>query len=236
MNLSYHETINFCDNNKEQLELLASERTIILCPSFVALAPIAEIFKNSAVAIGAQNCSEYPSGSYTGEVSAQSLAQVGSTHCIIGHSERRMHFGETTDVIIKKMDLLCMNNITPIICIGETQEHFANQATLTVLTEQLKPILETIQHKNKALVIAYEPVWSIGTGIVPENSYLEEVFAWLIKLMQSHAPQYATQLLYGGSVTAKNIHQLKNIKQIDGFLIGGASTNFEEFKKIITTE
>lgn len=236
MNLSYHASIQFCDSNKQEFVQLASEHNIILCPSFVALAPIIEIFKNTTVAIGAQNCSEYQSGPHTGEVSAQSLSEVGTTYCFVGHSERRMYFGETTNIIIKKINLLHANNITPIICIGEAQEHFENQATFTVLSEQIKPIIDHAQHNNKSLMIAYEPVWSIGTGIVPENSYLEEVFAWLTKLLHSHAPQSTIKLLYGGSVTAKNIHQLKKIKYIDGFLIGGASTDFQELKRIITAE
>jgi triosephosphate isomerase len=236
MNLSYRESIQFCDSNKKELVHLASTHNIVLCPSFIALAPIVEIFKNTTIAIGAQNCSEYSSGPYTGEVSAQSLSEIGITHCFVGHSERRMYFSETTDIIIKKTNLLHANNIIPIVCIGETQEHFANQATFTVLTEQIKPIIDAAQHNNKPLMIAYEPVWSIGTGIVPENSYLEEVFTWLTKLMHSYTPSSTIKLFYGGSVTTKNIHQLKNIKHIDGFLIGGASTNFQELKRIITAE
>lgn len=233
MNLSYHESLQFCDSNKQELAQLASTHNIVLCPSFVALAPMVDILKNAPVAIGAQNCSEYQSGPHTGEVSAQSLAEAGATYCFVGHSERRRYFGETTDIIIKKIDMLHVNNIMPIICIGESQKHFENQATFTVLSEQIKPIIESAQYKNKPFLIAYEPVWSIGSGVIPENSYLEEVFAWLTKLIQSHAPQCKTQLFYGGSVTAKNIHQLKKIKNVDGFLIGGASTDFQELKRII---
>lgn len=237
MNTSFTTSINFCTNNLEKLHAFANTVNIVLCPSFVALAPIVGILKNSAIEIGAQNCSEYESGSYTGEVSAESLAEVGVTYCIIGHSERRMHYGETTDAIVKKINLLHKYNIQPIICIGETQEHFLSKATFTVLTEQIMPLIKYLdQQKNKRITIAYEPTWSIGSGIIPENAYLQEVFAWLSKLLRQQLQNYTIQLLYGGSVNRKNIDQLKNIPHINGFLIGTASTDFEEFSAIITQE
>jgi len=235
MNLSYHESINYCIKNRDQLQALSELAHIVLCPSFVALAPIIEILKNSNISIGAQSCSEYLSGSYTGEISAQSLAEAGVTHCFVGHSERRIYFGETTDSIIKKINLLLDNNIQPIICIGETQEHFEQNATLTVLAEQLKPIMESIHKKNISLLIAYEPIWSIGSGIIPESNYLEEVFAWIKKIIEMHTAEHTIQLLYGGSVTEKNIAQLKTISHIDGFLVGRASTHFDQFSVIIKT-
>jgi len=234
MNLTYNESISFCTNKQQLKQLGSNAAQVILCPSFVALAPIVEMLKNSSVFIGAQNCSEYEKGAYTGEVSAQSLSEVGITHCIVGHSERRILYSETTETLVKKIDLLHRYNITPIICVGETKDHFTNKATFTVLTEQLKPIIKNVeQQKNKVLIIAYEPIWSIGTGIVPENTYLEEVFAWITKLLHSQLPEHAIQLLYGGSITATNIKQLKSIQNINGFLIGGASTDFKEFESII---
>lgn len=235
MNMTYRKSLDFCIHNKNQLLALAQTADIVLCPSFIVLQSIAEIFKNTPISISAQNCSEYEAGSYTGEVSAQSLAEIDIKYCIIGHSERRIHFGETTEIIVKKVNLLLNNNIQPIICIGETQEHFVNKATFTVLSEQLKPIVENIQQTNKPIIIAYEPIWSIGTGIIPENIYLEEVFAWITKLVHIHAPGTTMQLLYGGSVTDKNITKLKNIANINGFLIGGASTDFEQFAEIVKT-
>ena len=232
MNLSYHASLDFCMSNLDQLNALAHSAKIVLCPSFVALSSITEILKNSPITTGAQNCSEHSSGSFTGEISAESLSQVGATYCIVGHSERRIYFGETTDTIIKKIHLLHEHNIHPIICIGETKEQFEQRATFTILAEQLKPIIDAMQHQH-TYTIAYEPVWSIGTGIVPENNYLEEVFDWIAKCVHAHAPHHATQLLYGGSINSKNIHQLKTVKGIDGFLIGSASTDFDEFKKIV---
>jgi triosephosphate isomerase len=233
--MSYRKSLDFCVNNTQHLYDLAKNANIVICPSFIALAPITEIFKNSSIFIGAQNCSEYASGSYTGEISAESLAEIGVTHCIIGHSERRIHYGETTETIIKKMDLLYHNAILPIICIGETKEDFLQQKTHDALQHQLELILKIIaQQKHGHAIIAYEPFWAIGTGIIPENKYLADIFAWLQDFIPSYTPQCTTQLLYGGSITTKNIHQLKTIPHIDGFLVGGASTDFEEFAEIIT--
>ncbi len=234
MNLSYSQSLDFCTNNIDQLNALVYSAQVVLCPSFVALGPIAQVLKKSSITIGAQNCSEFESGSYTGEVSAASLAEIGVSYCIVGHSERRIYFGETTEKIIKKINLLYANAMMPIICIGENKEEFLQKKTIHALTEQLEPILKTFVHQQyKHIIIAYEPFWAIGTGIIPENTYLEEISIWLKNYVAEFAPDCTMQLLYGGSINEKNIHQLKTIKLIDGFLIGGASTNFETFCGII---
>jgi triosephosphate isomerase len=236
MNLSFNQSIDFCTKNKDALQQLAQTADIVLCPSFIALAPIANMFKNTSIAVGAQNCSEYATGAYTGEVSALSLAEAGVTYCIIGHSERRVYYNETTENLIKKIYLLYAANIIPIICIGESHHDFLDKKTFTVLTQQLEPILLAIaeqQHHNKHIIIAYEPVWAIGTGIIPEQQQLNTTFAWLAELIHQHLPDYTVQLLYGGSVNQDNIIELKTISHINGFLIGGASTDFEQLKNII---
>lgn len=258
MNLSFEESVNFCKENDTELVTLSKENNIIICPSFVALAPLADILKTSAIKIGAQNCSEYSSGAYTGEIDALSLAQIGVTYCIVGHSERRLYFNETTEQINKKIALLYQNNITPIICIGETKEDFVNQQTKTILTQQLKPLVPILRQlppspsfdrlrtsgwrtqqdergkgKQKSIIIAYEPTWSIGTGIIPEQKQLIDIFTWLSELLHTQLPDYHIQLLYGGSVNQNNIAELKKIPPINGFLIGGASTSFETLRNIV---
>lgn len=233
MNMPYGKSLDFCHRYKNQLITLAQSADIVLCPQFLVLASMSEIFRNTSIAIGAQNCSEYETGSYTGEISSQSLAEIGIRYCIVGHSERRMLFGETNPTIAKKIVLLLQHNITPILCIGETKEQFENKGTCTVLNEQLKPILQSLTPNIQSIIIAYEPVWSIGTGIVPEITYLEEVFSWITKIAHHYAPHCTIQLLYGGSITEKNSAQLKKIPHINGFLIGGASIDFEQFSLII---
>lgn len=238
MNMSVSKSINFCSQNYDTLKQLSHAADIVLCPSFIALMPIIETVKNNTIAIGAQNCSEHSLGAYTGEVSALSLTEVGVTYCIVGHSERRLYYNETTDKIIKKIYLLYAANILPIICIGETHEDFVNKNTYTVLTEQLEPIITAIaqqQEHSKHLIIAYEPVWSIGTDIIPTPQQLTTIFTWILEQIKLHLPEHTIQLLYGGSVSPTNISQLKTIPHINGFLIGGASTDFESLAKIITS-
>ena len=238
MNMTFNQSINFCKNSGDALQQLASSAAdIVICPSFVAIAPIVTIFKNSAIAIGAQQCSEHALGAYTGEVSALALAEVGVTYCIVGHSERRLYYGETTESIIKKIYLLYASNIVPIICIGESHKHFINKKTFEILTEQLNPILAAIaqqKQKQNRIIIAYEPIFSIGTGIIPEQEQLTTVFTWLAELVHLQLPDHTIQLLYGGSVNQSNSTELKTIPPINGFLIGGASTDFEQLKNIIT--
>jgi triosephosphate isomerase len=237
MNLSFNQSITFCTQNKDALQQLTSTADIILCPAFDAIAPISNTFKNTNINIGAQNCSEHATGSYTGEVSAISLAEIGVTYCIVGHNERRMHYHETTEGIIKKIYLLYATNIIPIVCIGETHHDFANNTTFDVLTEQLQPIIDAIREqkeKIKKIIIAYEPVWAIGTSVIPEQQQLNSVFSWLSDFTHTQLPDYDIQLLYGGSVNQNNVATLKKTPHINGFLIGGASTDFEQFKNIVT--
>jgi triosephosphate isomerase (TIM) len=237
MNFSFNQSIAFCTNHKDALTQLTTTADIILCPSFDAIAPISAIFKNTNVMIGVQNCSDQATGAYTGEVSAISLAEIGVTYCIVGHSERRMYYGETTEQIIKKVYLLYAANIIPIICIGESHTDFIDNRTYDALTQQLTPIVEAIKQqkeKIKKIVIAYEPVRAIGSGIIPEQQQLNSVFSWLSDYTHTQLPEYNIQLLYGGSVNGDNIKELKRTPLINGFLIGGASTEFEQFKNIIT--
>jgi len=236
MNLSFNQSLDFCTTNKDSLQQLTHKDNIVICPSFDALAPIASLFKNNSITLGAQNCSDHAKGAYTGEISALSLAEIGATYCIVGHSERRLYYHETTENIIQKIYLLYAANMLPIICIGENHQDFLNKQTLSVLKEQLEPILSAIsqqQHHNKHIIIAYEPIWSIGTGIIPEQEQLNTIFEWLLEVIHQKLSDYTIQLLYGGSVNPQNIAQLKKVSFINGFLIGSASTNFEQFKNII---
>jgi triosephosphate isomerase (TIM) len=236
MNITFNQSINFCTTNHDALQQLAKDAQIILCPSFDAITPITEMFKHTNIAISAQNCSEHALGAYTGEVSAISLAEIGVIYCIVGHSERRMQHNETTEQIIQKIYLLYAAHIIPIICVGETHQDFINNKTCNVLTEQLTPIISAItqqKEKSKKIIIAYEPVWAIGTGIIPEQQQLTTIFTWLAEFIRTQLPDYDIQLLYGGSVNPNNVVELKKIPPINGFLIGGASTDFEQLKKTV---
>ena len=260
MNMHFSKAINFVKDNIAALRSIGegNENKLILCPSLIALSSMITPLSKINVSIGAQNCSQHKQGAFTGEVSAQSLAELGCQYCIIGHSERRTYFGETNEMVAEKVARLYEHNIQPIICIGETKKEFENKQVYEVLTSQLAPILkvlktiynlrqasvfadeqgerEKLQIQDKEyeqLIIAYEPVWSIGTGIIPEYTYLEQVFIWLGEHIKKHLTDTKLQLLYGGSVNEDNIADLKQILYINGFLIGGASTDFQKLKKIV---
>jgi triosephosphate isomerase len=237
MQLSFNQSCAFVKNHFDELKKLAAQPNseIVLCPSFPALHNVKQILKNTPIHVGAQTVSRHVLGAYTGQVSAQSLAEVGCTYCIIGHSENRKYQHESNVDIEQKCKELLKNNITPIICIGEPKEAFEQKKTYAVLSEQLELIYKAIAEYNHDInhyVIAYEPIWSIGTGIIPETTYLTEIFAWLHSQSkkQTNTP---FSLLYGGSVNAQNAQNILSIKHINGLLIGGASLDFATFKQIV---
>lgn len=233
MNMSMHDAMAFCQNNRDALAKLTEEATIVLCPSFPAIIPMVIEFEHAdvGIAIGAQNCSWHKSGAYTGEVSAQMLDEAGCLYCIVGHSERRTHFGETNEMVAQKVGQLLESNIEPIICIGESKTDYEQGNTFTTLEAQLGPIrTELKKHTLKTpICIAYEPVWSIGTGITPDNTYIKEVFSWI----KDYLEPINAHLIYGGSVTPQNAPILKKVAYLEGFLIGGASLDFQKFKNIV---
>jgi len=237
MQMPVKKAIAYVADNLMSLKSMANDNAqIVICPSFVAIASIAQVLKNCSVRCGAQDCSAFENGAYTGQVAAQSLAEIGCSYCIIGHSERRIYCGESSESVAEKAQRLLDQEIIPIICIGETMVDCVATSTYTVLEEQLDPVftlLRTHTIHNTALVIAYEPVWAIGSGVTPEYSYLENIFDWLRKLIQQNVPNRSVSLLYGGSVNERSIMKLKNITQLNGFLIGGASTDFTQFKTIV---
>lgn len=226
--------IYFCKNNSRELAELSLASRLVICPSFPVLLPIIEILKQTNVNVGAQNCSRYKEGAYTGEVSSKSLAEIGCTYCIVGHSERRHYFGETDEDVAQKTERLIENNVQSIICVGETNQEYEEKKTFQVLERQLIPICHIIS-QSTPVIIAYEPVWAIGTGIVPDKDYLNTVFSWLFSFMQKRIENNKIQFLYGGSVSKNNIRLLKEVPFVDGFLIGRSSTDFQMFKKIVSS-
>lgn len=240
MYLSFDESIKYSTTNLETLTQLSEQQSIkiILSPSDPVLYPLIQIFKDTQIDFCAQNCSMHSKGAFTGQTSTQTLRELGCKYCIIGHSEIRQYNKETDDTIARKFDLLVDQKISPIICIGENESEKTANQTLAVLEKQIQQILDLAKiEKNKLnglpIFIAYEPVWSIGTGMVAGNDYLETVFAWLHNQTQKNLPSVHWNLLYGGSVSPENIESLKKIDYLSGFLIGKSSTNFQEFEKIV---
>jgi triosephosphate isomerase len=208
---------------------------IVVCPPFTALAAAVEAAKGSPIAVGAQDCHWEREGAYTGEVSVAMLAELGASHVIVGHSERRQYFGETDATVDKKVAAALAEGLSAIACVGETlQEREAGQ-TLAVLERQMRNGLA--RHLGAAaLVVAYEPVWAIGTGKTATPAQAQEVHAFLRQLAARLAgPSVADRLrlLYGGSVKPDNIAALMAERDLDGALVGGASLDPAAFAAIV---
>ena len=201
---------------------------IIYCPPFTLISSFFKKFQNCLIDIGAQNCHENDDyGPHTGFINSRMLKNIGANYVIIGHSENREK-GETNKLINQKIKSALRANLKVIFCIGETLKEKKNGKTKSVLLKQIKKGLYKISKKNNCFV-AYEPVWSIGTGKVPKLRDLEET----IRFIKNKFGKKKPKILYGGSVNPKNINDLKTIKDLDGFLIGGASQNSKKFIDII---
>lgn len=201
---------------------------IIYCPPSTLITSMSKSFAKSPIQIGGQNCHyEKNYGAYTGSINAKMLKDAGAKYVILGHSENRQD-GEDDELINLKTKNSINEGLNIILCIGETFKEKKNKKTFSVLSKQLKIGLKNIKNKKK-IIIAYEPVWSIGTGIIPNN---EDLFK-TIKFIKKKIKHLSNSVLYGGSVNSKNINELKKIKNLDGFLIGGASQDVKKFIDII---
>ncbi len=188
--------------------------------------------KLASVLIGAQNMNDASKGAFTGEIAAQMLIDVGAQFVLLGHSERRKYFGETDSFINSKVLKAANDQFPFILCIGETLDEREASKTKEVLALQLKNALEGISEEGKVLVtIAYEPVWAIGTGVTPTLEEIEETCLFIHEELDKLGIK--RQVLYGGSVSSKNVAQLSTLPSINGFLVGGASLEPQEFIKII---
>lgn len=205
----------------------ANSKCVVICPTAIHLDYLSK--NKNGFYVGAQNVSEHEEGAYTGEISVRSLVETNVNFCIVGHSERRQIFKEKDQDINLKSQRLVANNVIPIICIGETLEQKEKGITNTVLEEQLMnsiPSSSTFENT----IIAYEPVWAIGTGLTPTIDEIDETH----RFIRSHNDQFNKyKILYGGSVKASNAKEITHLANVDGALIGGASLKSEEFTKII---
>tara|TARA_B100000073_G_scaffold274946_1_gene234913 strand:- start:45 stop:767 length:723 start_codon:yes stop_codon:yes gene_type:complete len=199
---------------------------IIYCPPNTLIRPMSKKLKNSNILVGAQNCHENENyGAFTGSVNSKMLKNVGAKYVIIGHSENRQA-GETNQLINLKIKSAIKSGLKIIFCIGETLQERKKKITKKVLLRQIKLGLKKIKSKNN-IIVAYEPVWSIGTGLIPKPDELYEIINFIKKKLKNY------KVLYGGSVNSKNINELNSINNIDGFLIGGSSQDSKKFIDII---
>jgi len=185
--------------------------------------------------LGAQNISQYDNGAYTGEVSGKMLADLNTKYVIIGHSERRELYNENNNIIKDKFSKAIENNIKPILCVGETIDHRNSGETFDYIHSQIDAVISSNKLENlKELIIAYEPIWAIGTGQTATPESAEEVHSYIRNILLNTDSNLAenTPILYGGSVNSENAEKLFRMENINGALIGGASLNGEEFSKI----
>ncbi len=239
MNKSISEAVDFAVRLRQALNSV-QEREVIIAPPFTALQAVGEVLRGSPVLLAAQNLHEAEKGAYTGEISAGMLREAGCTCVIVGHSERRTLFGEGDDRINRKLRAALAGSLRPILCIGETLQEREGGLMNKIIERQLKEGLNNLTADDiSRLIIAYEPVWAIGTGMTANPAQAEEVHRiirdWIDGQYGSQRAA-ATAILYGGSVTPKNIAELMAQPDINGALVGGASLDVATFMQIVKYE
>ncbi len=212
-----------------------AECDVVVCVPFTDIPAVAEALKGSNIALGAQNVHFAEKGAYTGEISAAMLKEYGVKYVIIGHSERRQYFGETNETVNKRMHAALAAGLIPIVCVGESLEERETGKTEQVLSVQIEEGLKGLEDVS-AIVIAYEPVWAIGTGKTATAEQANETIGFIRKkCAEVFCPKCAekVRIQYGGSMNAKNCKELMAMPEIDGGLIGGASLKAQDFSQIV---
>jgi triosephosphate isomerase len=216
------------------------DQEVVICPPYIHLSTLSQLSKgNKRISLGAQNCHHLKSGAYTGEISAEMIRSVGAQYVIIGHSERRLYFNEANSLLAEKVKAALKQRLNPIFCIGETLEERNEKTHFDVIKAQLKEGLFHLSASEfSSLIIAYEPVWAIGTGLTATPAQAQQIHAFIRQEIQSVYGELIagnTTILYGGSCTPKNAAQLFSQNDIDGGLIGGASLKSRDFVNIVKT-
>ena len=210
---------------------------VIIAVPFTHLAPIAAVIDQNILGLGAENCADHKSGAYTGEVSASMVASTGAKYVILGHSERRQYYGETSETLKEKVALAFANGLTPIFCIGEVLEERENGTYLEVVKGQIESALFHLSAEDFGkIILAYEPVWAIGTGKTATDDQAQEMHAYIRNVIaEKYGKQVAEDcsILYGGSCKPTNAAALFAKPDVDGGLIGGASLDVESFMGIV---
>lgn len=229
-NLKMNLTVIEISNYLEEIKEVINSKRVVICPTSIYI----PYFLKKKYSVGIQNIAETEDGAYTGEVSAGQVSSMGIKYAIVGHSERRQLFSETDTVVNKKVLLGIKNKLTIILCIGETKEEKDMLKTDRVLKRQLINALRDINNSDiKNIIIAYEPIWSIGTGNIPKNKDIITITMFIKGIVNNlYHEEIDIPVLYGGSVNEKNIGELNEIEEISGVLVGGASLNAKKIEKI----
>ncbi|HBI58216.1 MAG: triose-phosphate isomerase [Duncaniella sp.] len=238
MNTTLPEGVKLAEEVNNALKTVEPKCDVIICVPFTHLFPVNNVIDTKKLGLGAENCADHRSGAYTGEVSAPMVASTGAQYVILGHSERRQYYGETAETLKEKVRLALDNNLTPIFCIGEVLEQRENGTYFDVVKAQIEDALFNLSAEDfSKLILAYEPVWAIGTGKTATDDQAQEIHAFIRKTIEDkYGKEVAenTSILYGGSCKPGNAKALFAKPDVDGGLIGGAALDAESFMGIVT--
>jgi triosephosphate isomerase len=234
MNACVSDTQKWLTQHAKELDNIIKEtgNTIVISPSFTSLYTACHILKDTHISLGAQHCSPFESGSYTGDVSVKDLKELNCSYCIIGHFERRTIYHESPEYTPLQCSLLVSYHITPIICIGEIYDHKDDYLHKIDLCIQITSALRYITDKKQKIYIAYEPASAIGAK-APSQDILNDITKYLDEYIQTHFGSYNIDILYGGGVNEHSIKDIKEIPYIKGYLVGSSSLDFQTLKKIV---
>lgn len=237
MNTNLQEGVALAKEVNEALKAVSPKCDVVIAVPFTHLASINDVIDSTKLGLGAENCADKKSGAYTGEVSASMVVSTGATYVILGHSERRQYYGETSEILKEKVALALENKLTPIFCIGEVLEERENNTHFDVVKAQIEEALFNLSAEDFGkIILAYEPVWAIGTGKTATDDQAEEMHAFIrsvIAAKYGEAVAEETSILYGGSCKPSNAPQLFAKPNVDGGLIGGASLKASDFMGIV---
>ena len=226
MNLDKNSIKKFCDNLKNIV--FNDNIKVTIFPPTIYINYLSDLLIKSPVSVGGQNCHFMSSGAFTGDISSNSLKEFGCEFVIVGHSERRSYYKETNSYIKSCAEAAIKNDITPIICVGESLNDRENNNALNFIERQINECLPDYFEK---IIIAYEPIWSIGTGKIPSSNQIKEIHSFIKKTISLKSKKNV-KVLYGGSVNSLNINEILLVKNVDGVLVGGASLKIKEFLAI----
>ena len=216
---------------------LLENKKVIIAPPFTHLYPVSKVIDPSKIILAAQNCASTENGAFTGEISAKMLQEIGVKSVILGHSERRLYFKEDNDTLLKKVKIALKYNLDIIFCVGESLEQRENNKHFDVIKEQIsETVLKLNKDEFKKVIVAYEPVWAIGTGKTATPDQAQEIHEFIRNQIKEHFDENVaneTTILYGGSCKPSNAKEIFSKKDVDGGLIGGAALKSDDFSKII---
>lgn len=237
MNTTLSEGVGLAKDVNEALKKITPKCDVVICVPFTHLASVAGVIDSKLLGLGAENCADHVKGAYTGEISAEMVASTGADYVILGHSERRQYYGETSAILKEKVGLALANNLKPIFCIGEVLEQRENGSYLDVVKTQIEEALFELSASDFAkIILAYEPVWAIGTGKTATDEQAQEMHAHIRSIIAGkYGEEVAdnTSILYGGSCKPSNAQALFAKPDVDGGLIGGAALDAESFMGIV---